>query len=281
MSGSVLFRHELAYVLGQMGFKESLPALEAVLRNVSDDAIVRHEAAEAMAAIGDASSLPVLEEFCSDPAPEVSETCEIGVRSLRWQAEAGPDAVKARDTANPFESVDPAPPVEVLAPSDKERAEAAAADGASADVASLRASLVDEAAPLFERYRAMFSLRNRCTTDAAAVEALCAGLKAASALFRHEVAYVLGQAARPEATEALTASLRDEAEHPMVRHEAAEALGAVGTAEAEAVLESFRSSDCVIVRESCEVALDAADYFAQFAKRGDAAAVPASTAPDA
>jgi len=49
--------------------------LEAILRDVSDDAIVRHECAEALAAIGSASSLPVLEEFCSDKTKEVSETC--------------------------------------------------------------------------------------------------------------------------------------------------------------------------------------------------------------
>ena len=40
--GSVLFRHELAYVLGQMRQPESFESLEAVLRDVSDDSIVRH-----------------------------------------------------------------------------------------------------------------------------------------------------------------------------------------------------------------------------------------------
>lgn len=272
-AGSTLFRHELAYVLGQMGFQQSIPALETVLRDTDDDAIVRHEAAEAIAAIGKADSLPLLREFCSDAAPEVAETCQIGVRSLEWQAGAGAAAMAHRDAANPFESVDPAPPLDAVAAADDAKAcadaatAAGAGDGASAalTVPELQARLMDEGAPLFERYRAMFSLRNRSTDDAEAVLALCEGLKARSALFRHEAAYVLGQVAREEAIVALRESLETADEHPMVRHEAAEALGAVGTEEATAILHELMGSDCQIVRESCEVALDAAEYFAEFA----------------
>jgi deoxyhypusine monooxygenase len=271
-TGSVLFRHELAYVLGQMGVEESVRALEAVLRDTSDDAIVRHEAAEAIAAIGKADSLPLLKEFCTDASPEVAETCEIGVRSLEWQAGAGDKGVAERDAANPFASVDPAPPLAALAAAGDAKASeaastavAAGATGGDLTVAELEAQLMDESAPLFDRYRAMFTLRNAATHDADAVLALCQGLKAKSALFRHEAAYVLGQVARPESTAALRESLEAETEHPMVRHEAAEALGAVATEEAEAILHELKSSDCQIVRESCEVALDAAEYFAEFA----------------
>jgi len=48
----------------------------------------------------------------------------------------------------------------------------------------------------------------------------------------------------------------------MVRHEAAEALGAVGTTAALEVLRKFLSDPEQVVRESCQVALDAADYWA-------------------
>jgi len=70
----------------------------------------------------------------------------------------------------------------------------------SLSVDELTGQLLDEDRPLFERYRAMFALRNR--GGAAAVGALCRGmLEGASALFRHECAYVLGQMAAPEAAE--------------------------------------------------------------------------------
>lgn len=46
----------------------------------------------------------------------------------------------------------------------------------------------------------------------------------------------------------------------MVRHEAAEALGSVGTAECEEFLRDFLKDEADVVRESCEVALDITDY---------------------
>ena len=58
-------------------------------------------------------------------------------------------------------------------------------------------------------------------------------------------------------------SLLDPKEHDMVRHEAAEALGAIGTTECVEILTKHRSDEAEIVRESCEVALDAAEYWAE------------------
>lgn len=42
-TGTTLFRHEIAYVLGQMEAKEAIPTLVDVLRDTEDDPIVRHE----------------------------------------------------------------------------------------------------------------------------------------------------------------------------------------------------------------------------------------------
>ena len=67
------------------------------------------------------------------------------------------------------------------------------------------------------RYKAMFALRN--AGDEKSIKALASGLTDSSALFRHEVAFVLGQVASPHAAAELTARLRDENESPMVRHE--------------------------------------------------------------
>jgi deoxyhypusine monooxygenase len=41
--GTILFRHEIAYVLGQMRAKSAVPDLVAVLSDTTDDPIVRHE----------------------------------------------------------------------------------------------------------------------------------------------------------------------------------------------------------------------------------------------
>ena len=110
----------------------------------------------------------------------------------------------------------------------------------------------------------MFSLRDLSKRDSKAVFALVEGFKEKeSALFRHEIAFVLGQVG-PEAACAeadLIRVVEDNEEHPMVRHEAAEALGSIDTENATNILKQFALSKCRIVRESCEVALDQADYY--------------------
>lgn len=236
---SALLKHELAYCLGQMGVREALPVLTAVLEDTSQQAMVRHEAGEALGAIGDPSALPVLRRLRADPVQEVAETCQLAVGRLEWLQKAQAETL----SENPYASVDPAPP--------------AAEDGALS-CAQLREALLDEQRPLFDRYRAMFSLRNRA--DAESVTALADGLKCGSALFRHEVAYVLGQLAHPAATRQLEHSLRDQQESDMVRHECAEALGAIGTPACLELLAEYGRDEARVVRESVEVALDMCEY---------------------
>lgn len=86
------------------------------------------------------------------------------------------------------------------------------------------------------------------------------GLKCSSALFRHEIAFVLGQVQHPAAIPQLTVSLRDQKENPMVRHECAEALGAIANDECTEVLKEYASDIEPVVRQSCEVALDMSEY---------------------
>ena len=114
---------------------------------------------------------------------------------------------------------------------------------------------------MIPRYRAMFSLRNKA--DPVSVKALASGLNCGSALFRHEVAFVLGQVASPCAVAELLDRLRDTQENPMVRHECAEALGGIASPglDVESELSKYLASDIpAVVRESCVVALDMADY---------------------
>lgn len=64
----------------------------------------------------------------------------------------------------------------------------------------------------------------------------------------------------PAAVPALCAALKQSDESPMVRHEAAEALGSIGKEECLAVLQLYRADVEQVVKESCEVALDMLEY---------------------
>lgn len=133
-------------------------------------------------------------------------------------------------------------------------------------MAELEETLLDTTLPLFLRYRAMFSLRNLSSppdlpTAVPAVLALARGLDDPSALFRHEVAFVFGQLAHPASIPSLFKTLSNTSEEGMVRHEAAEALGSLGTEDGvEDMLKQFLDDDEPVVRESIVVALDMAEY---------------------
>lgn len=103
-----------------------------------------------------------------------------------------------REKGNPFHSIDPAPAV--LLSEDNKELEDGKMEQLS--IPQLQKRLMDNSLPLYERYRAMFGLRNANNEDG--VVALTTGLDDSSALFRHEVAYVLGQLAHPAAAEALS-----------------------------------------------------------------------------
>jgi len=236
---SALLKHELAYCLGQMQDEYAIPVLTTVLKDMSQEPMVRHEAGEALGAIGQMDVIELLRQYSTDPFPEVAETCQLAVERIMWMNNQG--SKKDNLLASPYASVDPAPPC------------------AEQDVNVLRDILLDENATLFARYRAMFALRN-CGTPEAAV-ALAEGLKChKSALFRHEIAYVLGQMQQPAASTQLIESLRDTGENAMVRHECAEALGAISTDTCETALRQHLDDNVDVVRDSCVVALDMSEY---------------------
>jgi deoxyhypusine monooxygenase len=112
----------------------------------------------------------------------------------------------------------------------------------------------------------MFSLRDLASppdlpTAALAIETLAEGLHDTSALFRHEIAFVFGQLCHPASIPSLVATLSNENELGMVRHEAAEALGSLGAEDGvEEILKTFLNDPEQVVRESVIVALDMAEY---------------------
>uniref|UniRef100_A0A336K972 Deoxyhypusine hydroxylase n=1 Tax=Culicoides sonorensis TaxID=179676 RepID=A0A336K972_CULSO len=232
---SALLKHELAYCMGQMQDPDGIPMLIKVLEDTKQEPMVRHEAAEALGAIGDAKAKSILEQYSKDPIIEVAETCQIALERLKW--------LENRDIGkdnNPYASVDPTPASNIK------------------DIQELKRILLDDNETLFNRYRAMFSLRN-LRTDEATI-ALAAGLKGSSALFRHEVAFVLGQLQHECSVPYLAESLHNNEENEMVRHECAEALGAIATEECIKILEPYLKDKKRVVKESCEIALDMCEY---------------------
>ena len=237
--------------------------------------MVRHEAAEAAGAIGCPGAWRLVEEHLDDATREVAETCQLAVQRMAWyerkqqeeqeekkrirdkkerdqngdgggdgddgqqRAEQGAAKGEAAAVIKRYLSVDPAPPAAPGTPPER-----------------LVAALLDEnSTPIFDRYRALFSLRD--AGGPAAVSALCAALRGStSALLKHEVAYVLGQMQDAGSLAPLRDCLLDAAEHPMVRHEAAEALGALGAEAAAPALEEGALDGDPVVAQSCVVALD-------------------------
>jgi deoxyhypusine monooxygenase len=116
---------------------------------------------------------------------------------------------------------------------------------------------------LTHSYRALFSLKHLATQSPPthlalpAIHAMAAGFSSNSALLKHEVAYCLGQTKNPAAAPYLRDVLQDKGEDPMCRHEAAEALGALGITENIDFLRQFRDdmTEEQVVRETCEIAV--------------------------
>jgi deoxyhypusine monooxygenase len=271
---SALFKHEVAFALGQMQATGAVETLKAMLRDECEHSMVRHEAAEALGAIASDACLEALETASEDASQVVRETATLALQRLRYAqakrrdaqakapaaaaaAAARPDVLgsakeqlstgahgthsRVDEPDSPYISVDPVP----AAPSD-------------VPTRALRMTLADESASLWDRYGAMFALRNRDDPSEVA-KALGSVLATSdSALLKHEVCYVLGQIQEKgnDARAALRATLENAREHPMVRHEAAEAIGSIAAEDTEALLLKFRDDQDRIVAESCEVALD-------------------------
>ncbi|GFF39019.1 deoxyhypusine hydroxylase [Aspergillus udagawae] len=251
-SPSALLKHELAYCLGQTRNPESVPFLQQVAKDTEQDTMCRHEAAEALGALGYEDSLEILKALRDNQneSDVIRETCDIAVDRILWENSEARKAEKLK--TSDFTSIDPAPPLPMAA--------------SEPSIPEIEKTLLDTSLPLFQRYRAMFALRDLASppdlpTATRAVEALAKGLKDPSALFRHEIAFVFGQLCHPASIPSLTEALSNQSEAGMVRHEAAEALGSLGDCEGvEETLRKFLNDPEQVVRDSVIVALDMAEY---------------------
>ncbi|KAN0063171.1 deoxyhypusine hydroxylase [Thecaphora frezii] len=292
---SALLKHELAYVLGQLEDVRALSTLKRVLANLAEDAMVRHEAAEAMGAISDPSVLDILNQYKSDSDVSVRETCELAISKIEF--DNSPEGKRLKEqkklakehqqtsgqggVETAFAPIDPAPAMSPAATKEAARSSADAASYDASSVPTFRSVLLNADLSLFERYRAMFALRNVAHGGGdgavSAVLALAEGLKDTSALFRHEICFVFGELCHPASIPSMLDVLNNQNEHEMVRHEAAEALGGIVEEAGEDDKKDEQQSgyDAVmatltrwakdenaprVVRESCIVALDELAY---------------------
>merc|ERR1712063_6204 len=239
---SVLLKHEVAYAIGQMREPAAIEILKGLLSDSNEHPVVRHEAGEALGAIGTDECYAIVQQFVNDPSREVRETCELAVARIQWlQTITDPKKREKFAGESDFYTVDPAPASEVQ------------------DIDELTAILIDEDKPIFERYSALFALRDLNSDES--VAALMRGFESDSALLRHEIAYVLGQMQKSSSFAGLEKVLANSDEHPMVRHEAAEAIGALPDDHVNHLLSGYLKDQEALVSESCLVALDMADYF--------------------
>ncbi|KAI0244611.1 deoxyhypusine hydroxylase [Massospora cicadina] len=82
---SALFRHEIAFIFGQMQHPASVPALIKSLSNEGESAMVRHESAEALGSIATPEVLEVLQKFSQDSEKVVRESCIVALDMYEYE----------------------------------------------------------------------------------------------------------------------------------------------------------------------------------------------------
>ncbi len=296
LHADALFRHEVAFALGQMRAKAATATLISVLKNQREHGMTRHECAEALGAIADETSLEVLRDMREDSKHrEVRETASLALRRVEYMVGSRDESTATSTTTatnTTFNSTgaivgskkESIGKVAAVNEEQEEEEEGRAysvdpvpAMDESIETETLAEIILDDDADIWDRYAAMFALRNRAqktfglvkkTQENEQLVQLCSSTlgktlrseTVQSALLKHEICYVLGQLREDDdneiARKALFECLEDPSEHAMVRHEAAEAIGSRGGRGAEALLRKYLSCEDRIVSESCEVALD-------------------------
>jgi len=244
---SVLLKHECCYCLGQMNDANAINYLIDNLENKNENEIVRHEAAEALGNLlkGD-KFIEKLKQHLNDSSHIVNQTCELALDLIDWRSTKNEDELKHYQSLNPYQSKDPAPSFELETSNDK-----------------LKSILLDSNSKLFDKYRCLFTLRNRGKLED--IQLLGETLihykdEDKMSLFKHEIGYIFGQMQSPDSISYLQEMVKCKSENDIVRHECAEALGSIATVESLEFLKSFQHDESLVVKQSVEVALDMIDY---------------------
>lgn len=83
---SALFRHEIAFVFGQLAHPASIPALTSALGNLNEASMVRHEAAEALGSLGEEEGVEdILRRFLNDKERVVVESVIVALDMAEYE----------------------------------------------------------------------------------------------------------------------------------------------------------------------------------------------------
>ncbi|KAL7789083.1 armadillo-type protein [Trichoderma ceciliae] len=83
---SALFRHEIAFVFGQLSHPASIPALTEALSDLEEASMVRHEAAEALGSLGDEEGVEdILKRFLQDKEQVVRESVIVALDMAEYE----------------------------------------------------------------------------------------------------------------------------------------------------------------------------------------------------
>ena len=83
---SALFRHEIAFVFGQLSHPASIPALTAALGNLEEASMVRHEAAEALGSLGEEDGVEdILKQFLNDKEQVVRDSVIVALDMAEFE----------------------------------------------------------------------------------------------------------------------------------------------------------------------------------------------------
>ncbi|SCU71248.1 deoxyhypusine hydroxylase, putative [Trypanosoma equiperdum] len=141
--------------------------------------------------------------------------------------------------------------------------------------------LLDPEEPLFSRTRELYRLKESILRTPAGVHVLAKAVDTTnSVLLQHELVYNLGQSAMVEACPHLERFIRAVGKYDIVtRHEAVEALGAIGDPACIPLLRHFMepaNEPEAAIRESCELALKRIEMLEE---KGKEAVGPAANCP--
>ncbi|KAG8343692.1 putative PBS lyase HEAT like repeat HEAT repeats HEAT repeat [Trypanosoma vivax] len=141
--------------------------------------------------------------------------------------------------------------------------------------------LLDPNEPLCSRTRELYRLKDSILKTPAGVHLLAKAVDTTdSVLLQHEFVYNIGQSGLVEACGPLERFVREADKYDMVtRHEAIEALGAIGSVSSKSLLAHYadpKNEPQAAIRESCELALQ---RICVREAKGDEALLPPSNCP--
>jgi len=89
---SALFRHEIAFVFGQLSHPAAIPSLTSTLQDKSEASMVRHEAAEALGSLGAEPGVDeILREFLQDSEQVVRESVIVALDMAEYEKTGEPE----------------------------------------------------------------------------------------------------------------------------------------------------------------------------------------------